>query len=257
MTPGLRLSNSDLLTNDADRAHMCHLPYTAFVGALLYLVLCTCPDIVYTVSVLCHSLANPGLANWKAIQHLLRYLQKTKDMLLTYLCDRFDTQEPFTMYHDMDHAGNPDNSHLTRGYVLLIGGGAVSWSSHLQSLWVLSTTEAEYIAAGKEIVWMRQLLSKLGYNLQSPSKLHINNQSAIAALHNPEHHGHMKHLDLCFFWLWDAVEDGRIITEFIPTADSLQTFSPSLCRAIPSRAAVPSLVSLFEPLEMLQSRGEC
>ena len=68
----------------------------------------------------------------------------------------------FTLFCDADHAGNPDNGRSTSGYVLRIGSGAISWSSKLQGLVTQSTTEAEFIAAvdaGREIVWMRNLLS--------------------------------------------------------------------------------------------------
>ena len=66
---------------------------------------------------------------------------------------------------------------------------------------------------------MRQLLSEFGYNLQSPSKLLIDNQSAITVSPNPEHHGHMKHLNLRFFWLHNAVDSSLITPSFIPTAE--------------------------------------
>ncbi|KZT25620.1 hypothetical protein NEOLEDRAFT_1028398, partial [Neolentinus lepideus HHB14362 ss-1] len=36
----------------------------------------------------------------------------------------------------------------------------------------------------------------LGYLLSGPSMLYIDNQSALAVVKNPEHHGHMKHLEL-------------------------------------------------------------
>ena len=87
---------------------------------------------------------------------------------------------------------------------------------------MLSTTEAEYIAAveaGKEIIWMCQLLSEFGYNLQLPSKLLVDNQSAIAVSRNPEHRGRMKHLDLRFFCLGDTADSGLIVPSFIPTVE--------------------------------------
>jgi len=80
----------------------------------------------------------------------------------------------------------------------------VSWSSKLQSLVALSTTEAEFVAAveaGKEMVWMRHLLGELGYKVKQPSVFRIDNQSALTVAKNPEHHGHMKHLDMYYFWL--------------------------------------------------------
>ena len=103
-----------------------------------------------------------------------------------------------------------------------IGGGAVSWSSKLQSLVALSTTEAEHIAAveaGKEIIWMRQFMGELGYQVSGASLLRMDNQSAIAVSKNPEHHGKMKHLSFRLFWLRDAVQDGLIEPAFVSTED--------------------------------------
>ena len=57
---------------------------------------------------------------------------------------------------------------------------------------------------------MRNLLAEFGYNISSASKLRIDNLSALSVVKNPEHHGHMKHLDLCFYWLRDEVAKGRI-----------------------------------------------
>jgi len=45
------------------------------------------------------------------------------------------------------------------------------------------------------------------------------NQSAIQVAKNPEHHGRMKHLDLHFFWLRDAVENGAITVSYLPTGE--------------------------------------
>jgi len=118
--------------------------------------------------------------------------------------------------------------------VVKIGSGAVSWSSKLQSLVALSTTEAEHIAAveaGKEILWMRQLMGELGYDTSGPSVLRMDNQSAIAVSKNPEHHGKMKHLSLRLFWLRDAVQDGLIAPTFVPTQDmAADVFTKSLDR---------------------------
>ena len=159
---------------------MASVPYGSAVGSLLYLATCTRPDISFAVSSLCRFIAKPGIAHWRAVQHLFRYLQGTKDIRLVYQGALHDPATVFTAYSDSDHAGNPDNGRSTGGYALCIGGGAVSWSSHLQTITALYTTEAEYVAAveaGKEIVWMCQLLSELGYSLPDPSVLHMDNQS--------------------------------------------------------------------------------
>jgi hypothetical protein len=86
----------------------------------------------------------------------------------------------------------------------------------------LSTTEAKFIAAveaGKEILWMQNILKEFDYQVTSPSTLWIDNQSCISVAKNPEHHGHMKHLDLWFYWLRDVVQSGQISPQYIPTAE--------------------------------------
>jgi hypothetical protein len=66
---------------------------------------------------------------------------------------------------------------------------------------------------------MRLFLGELGYSFDAPSLLLVDNQLAIQVTRNPEHHGHMKHLDLRFFWLRDMVNAGVIAVRYIPTAD--------------------------------------
>jgi hypothetical protein len=48
----------------------------------------------------------------------------------------------------------------------------------------------------------------------------MDNQSAMQVAKNPEHHGHMKHLDLRYFCLWDEVNCQCCIgISYTPTAD--------------------------------------
>ena len=130
-----------------------------------------------------------------------------------------------------------------------MGTGAISWSSRLQSIIALSTTEAEYVSAvsaGQEIIWLRNLLSEFGYKLDSPSTLRIDNQSALSVAKNPEHHGRMKHLDLRYYLLRDVVEQGLIRLEYIPTAQ----MPADLCTKALGRLKVAearSMMGLFLP----------
>jgi hypothetical protein len=119
----------------------------------------------------------------------------------------------------------------------------------------LSTTEAEYIAAveaGKEIMWMRHILSEFGYKFTSPSTLNCDNQSAISVSKNPEHHGRMKHLDLRYYWLRDTVENGFINLKFIPTAEMPADL---LTKPLP-RVKVESCRKMMG-LEKCGIKGEC
>nr|GFB28092.1 Gag-Pol polyprotein [Tanacetum cinerariifolium] len=67
-------------------------------------------------------------------------------------------------YVDSNYAGDLDESKLTTGYMFTLSGGTVSWVSKLQSVVVMSTTEAEYVAgaqANKETIWLKMLLEGL------------------------------------------------------------------------------------------------
>ena len=47
-------------------------------------MLCTRPDIAYAVSVTSRCQSDPGLEHWVAIKAILKYLRRTKDLVLTY-----------------------------------------------------------------------------------------------------------------------------------------------------------------------------
>jgi len=82
----------------------------------------------------------------------------------------------------------------------------------------------EYITgvhAAKEAIWLRQLLSELGLDMSSPTALHIDNQLAIAITRNPEFHDHTKHINVCYYFLRQVVEDKSIKLEYIPTGDQV------------------------------------
>ena len=211
MLAGQRLDAEMCPTTDEGKKEMAGVPYLQAVGALLYLAIATRPDISYAVGVLARYSHNPGPAHWTAVKHLFRYLKGTLDLALVY--SPVPGAPLFLTYTDSDHGGDKDTGKSTGGYLVKMGSGAISWSSKLQSIVTLSTTEAEYVAAvsaGQEIIWMRHLLSEMGYNLDVPSKLLIDNQSALSVARNPEHHGRMKHLDLRYFWLRDEVQKKHI-----------------------------------------------
>jgi hypothetical protein len=243
MDPGVRLSTSQSPSTPEDEAFMRTVPYVSTVGALMYLAIVTRPDIAYAVGVLCRFMARPGPEHWKAVKHLFRYLRGTCDFRLTY---KPESSAPylFYAYSDADHGANLDNGRSTSAYIVKIGSGAVSWSSRLQSIVALSTTEAEFVAAasaGQEVVWMRALLGELGFPISGPSLLLLDNQSAIQVGKNPEHHGRMKHLDLRFYWLRDVVVAGQIALRYVPTADMAADLLTKGLARIKVAAAWPQL----------------
>ena len=87
--------------------------------------------------------SNPSIDNWKAIKKVLRYLQGTKDYMLTYR--RTDNLE-IIGYSNSDYVGCKDTRKCTSGYIFMLSNGPILWKSHKQTLIVFSTMEAEYVA---------------------------------------------------------------------------------------------------------------
>ena len=172
MEPGLRLSAEMGPTTPSEVREMQEIPYDQAVGSLFYLAVATRPDIARTVGNLARFSKNPGMTHWKAVKHLFRYVKGTLGYKITYAPSPED--ELFTSYTDADHAGCPDTGRSTSGYAIKMGTGAISWSSRLQTIVALSTTEAEFVAAvsaGQEMLWLQNLLTEFGYEVSSASKL--------------------------------------------------------------------------------------
>ena len=75
-------------------------------------------------------------------------------------------------YVDSDWAGCPDSRRSTSGYVLVLNGAEVSWKSKRQSVVVLSSAEAEFIAVSamvQEVIYLRKFLGNLGFQQKHPT----------------------------------------------------------------------------------------
>ncbi|KAH9668658.1 Integrase catalytic domain-containing protein [Citrus sinensis] len=120
---GDKLSLKQYLDNKLQREQMTNIPYSSVVGSLMYAQVCTRPDIAYVVGMLGRYQSNPGLDHWRAAKKALRYLQGTKDYMLTY---RRSDQLEVIGYSDSDFAGCSDTRKLTSGYVFLLAEGAIS-----------------------------------------------------------------------------------------------------------------------------------
>ena len=100
------------------------VPYALVVGSLMYVMLCTRPDICYSVGMVSRYQSNPGKEHWTAVKHILKYLRRMRDYMLVY---HGDGLAPIG-YIDTDFQSNTDLRKSTSRYVLhwveqlLVGG---------------------------------------------------------------------------------------------------------------------------------------
>ena len=62
------------------KRQMSKVPYASAVGSLMYAMLCTRPDICYTVGLVSRYQSSPGPYHWKVVKRILRYLRGTMDL---------------------------------------------------------------------------------------------------------------------------------------------------------------------------------
>ena len=134
-----RLSKEQSPKTEEERAYMAKVPYASTIGSLMYVMVCTRPDIAQAVGAVSRYMNNPGKLHWEAVKWILRYLRCTTGKALCFKGG--DTI--LTGYVDAGLAGNVDIRRSTTGHVYTLGGTAVSWGSQLQKIVALSTTEAE------------------------------------------------------------------------------------------------------------------
>ena len=112
--------------NDVEHKEMENIPYASIVGSLMYLQTCTRPDISFIVGMLGRYQSNPSIDHWKVAKKVLRYLQGTKDYMLTF--KRYDQLEVIG-YTDSYFSSCLDSRKSTFGYLFMLAEGAISWKS--------------------------------------------------------------------------------------------------------------------------------
>ncbi|KAK8952136.1 hypothetical protein KSP39_PZI003213 [Platanthera zijinensis] len=205
--------------NEVEQKEMLKIPYASAVGSLMYAQVCTRPDLAFIVGMLGRYLSNPGIKHWIAAKRVMRYLQKTKEYMLTY---KRSEQIEIIGYSDSDFAGCQDSRKSTSGYVFMLAGGAVSWKSTKQSLIASSTMAAEFIAcyeASNHCIWLRNLLTglKIVDSIKKPLKLYCDNNSSVLYSNNNRSATKSKHIDIKFLVVKERVRNGQMSVEHIGT----------------------------------------
>ena len=195
------------------------IPYASAVGSLMYAHTCTRPDISFAIGMLGRYQINPGLDHWKDAKKVMRYLQGTKDYMLTF--KRFDNQEVIR-YSNMYFAGCIDSRKSTFGYLFLLAGGAISWKSAKKTITASSTMEAEFVACFEVMVhglWLRNFISRLGIvdSMAKLLRIYCDNAAAVFFSKNDKYSNGAKHMELKYFSVKEEVQKQRVSIEHIST----------------------------------------
>ncbi|CAI9762466.1 unnamed protein product [Fraxinus pennsylvanica] len=151
-----KLSNDLCPKTKEEFERMAQVPYHNAVGSVMYLMVCSKPDLAYSISVLSRYMANPGETHWDAMKWLLRYIKGTSNLGIQF---RKQAESVILKgFTDSDYAGDRINRKSTSSYMYTLCNSCTSWKSQLQKIVALSSTEIEYITATDAIqegIWLK------------------------------------------------------------------------------------------------------
>ena len=194
-------------------------PYKSLVGCLLYPSQWCRPDLSYAVGALSQVMAGASKNHWDMGIDVVRYLKGTKDMELTYRRHENNNMD-VVAYADSDFANDKLDGKSIYGYVVFVGGNAVSWKSKKAQTTATSTTIAEIDAvyhSATECKWIAEFLVSLGIQRNANFKVYSDNQSAIKVLLGEKYLDRTKHETVKIEYLRDLIRSGIMEIEWIGT----------------------------------------
>ena len=206
-----KLEGKDLPGNDE---------YRKLIGMLLYLATNSRPDIAASVTILSQRVTKPRDVDLTEVKRVIRYLIGTKNSKLKLSSDN---ETGIITYSDSDFAGDRTDRKSKSGYVVMMNGGPVAWSSRKQNVVAQSSAEAEYVAlteAVKEAVWISEVAKQFGLN-QAASRILTDSLSAISMAENEKFSNSTKHIATKYHFVRDLREKGTISLDYHPTETNI------------------------------------
>jgi hypothetical protein len=214
--------------------------YQRLVGKLIYLSH-TRPDIAYAVSVVSQFMHCPSEEHMEAVTRILKYLKSSPGKGLMFSKNDHLEVEGYT---DADWAGNISDRKSTSGYFTFVGGNLVTWRSKKQKVVALSSAEAEFRGMAKglcELLWLKRLLTEIGFAPTSEMNLFCDNKAAIDISHNPIQHDRTKHVEVDRHFIKHNLKTKIVQFPFVKSEDQLADI---LTKAVSSKEFYNSLVKL-------------
>ena len=187
------------------------LSYRMATGELIYALVVARLDISFAIIKLCQYGSNPAAIHYQAVKHVFAFLNNTRDDGLIYWRPRpredlpdvtpplarsnpinsleHPIAPPTTLLSYSDSDWGSDASHrksVSGSMIILLSGAAVLYNTKYQKAVALSSTEAEFVSASdarKMTIYMRTLLTDLGFSQDNPTQLLIEDKQYRHSFH--------------------------------------------------------------------------
>ena len=171
LPPSTRITKDDRLP-EGEYDKKLQKQFQKTLGCLNYLATWSCPQIAYYCSALSSVASGPAPHHLKWARRVVKYLKGSKDLGLQWDDPgQLNTKgisvvakDRLEIWTDASFAGEEGYASQS-GFVAVLNGAPVHWSSTKQSFPALSSTEAEIIAAGNALRYtlhLKMLLEAMG-----------------------------------------------------------------------------------------------
>lgn len=138
---------------------MSKISYANAVGNIMYVILCTHPNISQSVNLVSRYMTNTWNKHWKIIKWIVRYLKGDSDVGLAFL--KSDDILVFSYVYSK-YAEDLDRIRSINEYIFILIVSVISYKSTLQSIVTLSIIEVEYMAAAvKRVIGSKSSVEEL------------------------------------------------------------------------------------------------
>jgi hypothetical protein len=221
-TKDLALHVSDAVANkdDADLAVSPEVlrAYQSIVGAMLYCSTNTRPDVSFAVGMLCRCMACPSPALIIDAQRVLRYLERTHLLGLTY------SYSPEAIHGFADAVYTDGSSSI--GWNFQYSQAAISWGSKKLKTVSKSTLDSSLMStseAAKEALYLTTLINEVGFPSDSAMKLFISDPAVLDHVYAPDHEK-SRHTTRRHAWLKELGDTEYLTFPIVSSAHNLAKF---------------------------------
>ena len=187
--------------------------YSSMIESLMYAMIMTRSDLIYSLSVLSRYCFNSNSTHIKAAIRVLRYIKKTLNYNIHY-----EDKEDLIKYIDADYAEIIDDRRSIDDYAFFLSENFISWSFKRQNLITQSSCELKYVVLSeidKEVIWLRQLLHQLKIiSKKMFTVVWADNQKTIVLVENSKFHRRIKHIDAKYHWIRKTITDDKISLKY-------------------------------------------
>ena len=214
-TPGFRVIRPQ--PEDSTLSEEDQKMYRSGIGILLYLVKHSRPDLSNPTRELSKAMDRATVAHYKELKRVITYTINTENKGILLQPTTNLSKLNLHLLVDSKFAGDVEDRKSIMGRLIYLNGALVGWSSKGMTGVTLSSTEAEYVSmseALKDLKFIHMCMTYLGFKIELPMNVFIDNIGAIDMLHNQSTKARTKHVDIRFHWIRNYEQEGFIKINF-------------------------------------------